>query len=134
MGRLNNFRPVLGKFLDPLADKLLVSMTMIMLIPLGRIPFWVVMIIVAREMAVTGLRSIAMSEGIVLQASPLGKFKTIFQSVALAALCFHYKYLGVNTHVVGMFFLWCALGLTLWSGYDYFRQFSHVFYERRERP
>lgn len=121
---------VLGKFLDPLADKLLVSMTMIMLIPLGRIPFWVVMVIVAREMAVTGLRGIAVTEGIVLQASPLGKFKTIFQSVALAGLCLHYEYLGLDTHVVGMFFLWCALVLTLWSGYDYFRQFSHVFHKK----
>ncbi|MBN1276122.1 MAG: CDP-diacylglycerol--glycerol-3-phosphate 3-phosphatidyltransferase [Deltaproteobacteria bacterium] len=118
---------VLGKFLDPLADKLLISMTMIMLIPLGRIPVWVVIVIIGREMAVTGLRGIAVSEGIVIQANSLGKYKTIFQSVALLGLCLHYEYLSVNFHVVGMFFLWVALGLTLWSGWDYFWQFKRVF-------
>ena len=74
---------VLGKFLDPLVDKLLVSVTMIMLIPLERIPVWIVIVIIAREMALTGLRGIAINEGIVIQASILGKFKTFFQSVAL---------------------------------------------------
>ena len=120
---------VLGKFLDPLADKILVSVTMIMLIPLGRIPVWIVIVIIAREMAVTGLRGIAVNEGIVIQASALGKHKTIFQSVALVGLCLHYTYLNVNTHVVGMTFLWGALILTVWSGWDYFRQFRQVFFD-----
>jgi CDP-diacylglycerol--glycerol-3-phosphate 3-phosphatidyltransferase len=119
---------VFGKFLDPLADKLLVSATMIMLIPLDRIPVWVVIVIIAREMAVTALRGIAVSEGIVIQASGLGKYKTIFQSVALVGLCLHYRYVHVDFHVVGMIFLWGALILTLWSGWDYFRQFNHVFF------
>ncbi len=118
---------VLGKFLDPLADKLLVSMTMIMLIPLDRIPVWIVIVIIAREMAVTGLRAVAVGEGIVIQASVLGKYKTIFQSVALVGLCLHYSYLGVDTHAVGTLFLWGALILTLWSGWEYFRQFKGVF-------
>lgn len=121
----------LGKFLDPLADKILVSVTMIMLIPLGRIPVWMVILIIAREMAVTGLRGIAVSEGIVIQASSLGKYKTVSQSVALVALCLHYSYLGVNLHLLGMVFLWVALILTLWSGWDYFRQFSRVVFSRR---
>jgi len=119
---------VLGKFLDPLADKLLISITMIMLIPLDRIPVWVVIVIIAREMAVTGLRGIAVSEGIVIQAGTLGKYKTIFQSSAIAGLCLHYSYFDVDFHVVGMFFLWGALILTLWSGWEYFRQFKHVFF------
>jgi len=118
---------VLGKFLDPFADKILVSTTMIMLLPLGRIPVWIVIIIIAREMAMTGLRGIAVNEGIVIQASALGKYKTIFQSVALGGLCLHYTIIYVNWHVVGMVFLWGALVLTLWSGWEYFRRFRQVF-------
>jgi len=111
----------LGKFLDPLADKLLVSVTMIMLITLHRIPAWVVMVIIARELAVTALRSIAAIEGQVIEASTLGKYKFIFQSVALICLCLHYEYVRINFHVVGMVFLWVALVWTLWSGWTYFR-------------
>ncbi len=114
----------LGKFLDPLADKILVSVTMIMLIPLERIPVWMVIVIIAREMAITGLRGIAVNEGIVIQASWLGKYKTIFQCVALVGLSLHYSYFGINFHLVGMMVLWMALALTVWSGWDYFSQFS----------
>jgi len=118
---------VLGKLLDPLVDKLLVSLTMIMLIPLDRIPVWIVIVIIAREIAMTGLRGIAIGEGIVIQASAFGKYKTILQSVALGGLCLHYVYFGINFHVVGMVFLWGALILTLWSGWDYFRGFYQLF-------
>jgi CDP-diacylglycerol--glycerol-3-phosphate 3-phosphatidyltransferase len=118
---------VLGKFLDPLADKVLVSSVMIMLIPVERIPFLIVILIIIREMTVTGLRSVAVSEGIVIQASYLGKYKTIFQAVAILGLALHYEYLGVDFHSVGLIFLWAALVLTLWSGWDYFRQFYKVF-------
>ena len=123
---------VLGKFLDPLADKILVSSTMIMLITLDRIPAWIVIVIIAREMAITGLRSIAVSEGIVIQASELGKYKTIFQSVAVLGLTLHYEYFNVDFHVVGMLFLWAALVLTLWSGWAYFRQFHKVFFPAKK--
>jgi CDP-diacylglycerol--glycerol-3-phosphate 3-phosphatidyltransferase len=111
----------LGKFLDPLADKLLVSITMIMLTTLDRAPVWIVILIITREMVVTGLRAIAMVEGKVIEASALGKHKTIFQSVALIGLCLHYRYLKIDFHVVGMTFLWGALILTVWSGWLYFR-------------
>jgi CDP-diacylglycerol--glycerol-3-phosphate 3-phosphatidyltransferase len=117
---------VVGKFLDPLADKILVSVTMIMLIPLGRIPVWMVIVIIIREIGVTGLRGIAVNEGIVIQASALGKYKTIFQAVALVGLCLHYSYLNINFHVVGMTFMWGALIVTLWSGFAYFRHFTQV--------
>ncbi len=120
---------VLGKFLDPLADKILVSSTLIMLMALNRIPAWVVILIIARELAITGLRSIAVSEGVVIQASSLGKYKTIFQSVATLGLCLHYEYLKIDFHVVGMLFLWVALILTLWSGWAYLRQFNRVFFQ-----
>lgn len=116
----------LGKFLDPLADKLLNCLTMICLIPLERIPIWVVLIVISRELAVTGLRGIAASEGIVFQASSLGKYKTIFQAASLAGLCVHFEFLWADAHIVGMFFLWPALLLTIYSGLDYFIQFRHA--------
>jgi CDP-diacylglycerol---glycerol-3-phosphate 3-phosphatidyltransferase len=122
----------LGKFLDPLADKILVCMTLIMLIPLDRTPAWMVVIIVAREIAVTGLRSAAVTEGIVIQASKLGKYKTFFQAMATIALCLHYPYLGIPFSAVGMVLLWFALILTLLSGWAYFRAFYGVFFPRKE--
>src|SRR4030042_4758974 len=118
----------LGKLLDPLADKILVLISMIMLIPLNRIPILIVIVIIARELAVTALRSIAVSEGIVIQASRLGKYKTIFQAVAVLGLALHYKYFNVNFHIVGMSFLWIALVLTIWSGWEYFYQFKTAFF------
>ena len=118
---------VLGKFLDPLADKILVSVTLIMLIAVNRIPAWMVMLIIAREIAVTGLRGIAVSEGIVIQASSLGKYKTVFQSVASVCLCLHYPYWGIDFHTAGMVLLWIALVLTLWSAWAYFKGFYRVF-------
>ena len=130
--RKYNAITVLGKFLDPLADKILVSVTMIMLIPLGRIPIWIVILIITREMAVTGLRSVAINEGIVIQASALGKYKTIFQATALGLLCLHYEYLKIDFHIVGTTLLWAALALTLWSGWAYFRQFIDVFYPKNK--
>jgi CDP-diacylglycerol--glycerol-3-phosphate 3-phosphatidyltransferase len=119
---------VIGKILDPLADKILVILTMIMLIPLQRIPAWIVMLIVVRELAVTGLRSIAAVEGVVIQASSLGKYKTVFQCSATIALCLHYEYFGIDLHMVGMVLLWIALLFTLWSGWSYFRDFYQRFW------
>jgi len=128
---------VLGKFLDPLADKLIVMAALIMLIPLGRVPAWAVFLILAREIVVTGLRSIASSEGIVIDASELGKYKTIYQMVAIPGLMLHYDFywlfglewriFQVNMHNFGIFFFYIALLLTLWSGFDYLRKFFRVF-------
>ena len=115
-----------GKFLDPLADKLIASSALIMLVPLGRAPAWMVVVIVGRELAITGLRSMAVSEGKVISADELGKKKMVFQIVAILGLLLHYVYFGVNFHVVGMFFLWLAVVLTLWSGINYFRRFWDV--------
>ena len=127
---------VFGKFLDPIADKLIVMATLIMIIPLGRAPAWLVLVILGREMIITGLRSIASSEGIVIAASDLGKFKTIFQIVAIIGLLLHYDYhwffsvdhplLTVNMHNVGMFYLWIAFAITVWSGADYLVKFVRV--------
>lgn len=116
----------LGKFLDPIADKLLINSALVMLLGLGRVPAWMVAVIIGREIAVTGLRSIASSEGIVIAASDLGKGKTIFQISALIGLLLHYQYLGIDFHFVGMAILWVALIMTAWSGVDYFYKFMKV--------
>lgn len=109
-----------GKLFDPLADKLLVSTAFIMLVALERVEAWIVALIIGRELAVTGLRGMASSEGLVIQASRSGKYKASFQLVAAACLIMHGDYLTVNFHRTGMIFLWIALLLTLWSGVDYF--------------
>jgi CDP-diacylglycerol--glycerol-3-phosphate 3-phosphatidyltransferase len=123
LARQQKAETAIGKLLDPMADKLLILSAMIMLIPLGRIPAWIVVLIIGREVAITGLRGIASAEGVVIAASPLGKAKMVFQSLSLGGLMLHYEYLGINFHVLGMILLWIALAITLWSGIDYFWKF-----------
>ncbi len=124
--RRHGLESTLGKLLDPLADKLLVSATLIMLIPLGRVPSWMVIVIIAREIAVTGLRAVLSEKGVVMGADKLGKYKTGFQIAAIIPLLFHYTYFNVNFHVVGAVLLWPALGLTVWSGVRYFTKFQDL--------
>jgi CDP-diacylglycerol---glycerol-3-phosphate 3-phosphatidyltransferase len=112
-----------GKLLDPMADKLLILSCMIMLIPLDRIPAWIVVLIIGREMAVTGLRAIASAEGFVIAASRWGKAKLILQTLSLIGLILHYPYWGIDFHLLGTVLLWIALVTTLWSGIDYFGKF-----------
>jgi CDP-diacylglycerol--glycerol-3-phosphate 3-phosphatidyltransferase len=110
----------LGKLLDPLADKLLISASLIMLIPNGRIPAWIVTIIVAREIGVTAIRGMASKDGVVIAASSLGKVKTVLQVAGTFALILHYKFYGINFHLGGIILIIPALILTAWSGLDYF--------------
>jgi CDP-diacylglycerol--glycerol-3-phosphate 3-phosphatidyltransferase len=130
LARRHGITSTLGKLLDPLADKLIVMAALVMLCAMPRsprVPAWVVVLIVGRELAVTGLRAMATSEGIVLAAEELGKYKTIFQMLALHGLLLHYPFFGVDFHAGGMYFLWPSLVLSLWSGIDYhIRVFRHV--------
>jgi CDP-diacylglycerol--glycerol-3-phosphate 3-phosphatidyltransferase len=109
----------LGKFLDPLADKLLIGSVLIMLVELGWVPAWITIIIICRELAVTGLRAIAMEKGLVLAADKFGKMKTVCQSFALGPLLLNYQYFGVDWHRVGTYILYVALFLTVFSGANY---------------
>ena len=116
----------IGKLLDPVADKMLVSTALILLLAAGRIPVWaagMVVVIVGRELAVTGLRSIASSEGHVMVAGGLGKLKAVFQNIAIGALFFPDPTLGLPAHVIGLVMLALATALTLWSGYVYFADY-----------
>ena len=123
LARRRGMVTTLGKFLDPLADKLLIVTALIALIPTRGIPFWMVILIVGREIAVTGLRGIAISQGIVISASNLGKYKTVSETIAIFFLILNGEYLSIDFHAVGMVFLWIALLLAVYSGIDYFRRF-----------
>jgi len=116
----------LGKVMDPVADKLLVSSAFIMLTALGWTPAWMVCIIIGREIAVTGLRNIIAEKGEDVSASNLGKYKTGFQIAAAIPLLIHYPFFGIEPHAIGTFFLWGALIFTLWSGIDYFIKFRNL--------
>jgi len=123
----------LGKLLDPIADKLIVNTAMILMIPIGRIPAWIVAVIVIRDFAVDGMRSIASSEGVIIEASLLGKRKTLCQIHAVSALMIHYPLFGFgpDAHVVGMVILYIALFMTVISGVDYFFKFYRQVIQKR---
>jgi CDP-diacylglycerol--glycerol-3-phosphate 3-phosphatidyltransferase len=118
-----------GKFLDPLADKLLVSAALIMLIPHGRVPAWIAFVIIGREISVTGLRAILREKGVVMAAGQIGKYKTGFQVGAIIPLLIHYTYFKINFHVIGTILLYMALIATLVSGVRYFMKFWDVITE-----
>lgn len=126
LARRRGIESVLGKFLDPLADKLLVSAALIMLIHNGSVPAWVVFVIIARELSVTGLRAVLSEKGVVLGAAEIGKYKTGFQIAAIIPLLIHYPYFGINFHGIGTALLWMALVMTVWSGASYFTKFLWV--------
>lgn len=133
LARRNKSVSDFGKLLDPLADKLLVVTVLIMLVAVDRpgdldVPAWLVVVIVAREVAVTVLRGIALGEGVVIPADELGKYKLLAQTFALAGLMLHYPYLGIDFFVVGMYFLVLSTVLAVWSGVQY-----HVRFLRRLR-
>ena len=117
----------LGKFLDPLADKLLVSAALIALVQLGSAAAWVVWIILGREFAVTGLRAIAAAEGLVVAASGFGKVKTVVQMTAITFLLLKKPLVGWLGVDAGTPLLYLALILTVGSGIDYFWKCRSLF-------
>lgn len=116
----------IGKLLDPLADKLLVSSALIVLVAMARIPagfVWMVVVIVGRELAVTGLRGLASAGGEIIGARRTGKAKTTLQNISIGALLFPDPTLGLPAHDIGLFFLTLATALTLYSGWLYWRDY-----------
>jgi CDP-diacylglycerol--glycerol-3-phosphate 3-phosphatidyltransferase len=109
-----------GKFMDPLADKLLVTAALVSLVELQIVPSWVAMIIIAREFAVSGLRTIAASEGKVIAASGWGKIKTVIQIVAIITALLNLSYANPNLNILTNIFMAAAVIITLISGADYF--------------
>ncbi|MGP4040233.1 CDP-diacylglycerol--glycerol-3-phosphate 3-phosphatidyltransferase [Gracilibacillus sp. D59] len=116
----------LGKFLDPMADKLLVSAAFILSVALEMAPAWVVIIIISREFAVTGLRLVAAGEGIVLAAGQLGKLKTVLQILAIIFLLLHNIPFSAFGLPMDSILLYAALIITIVSGVEYFVKNWHV--------
>jgi CDP-diacylglycerol--glycerol-3-phosphate 3-phosphatidyltransferase len=131
IARSRNQITTFGKFIDPLADKLLMMAAFVALVANGRAAAWIVIVILAREFAVTGLRTLAVKEGIVIAASSLGKIKTVTQIIAVALLYFYTLPVLPNQvfYVLGQIMLWIALFFTLYSGWDYFVKSKKVFKE-----
>lgn len=115
-----------GKFLDPLADKLLMTAALIALVELMLLPAWIAILIISREFAVTGIRLVAAADGQVIAASNLGKWKTVFQIIAVSALMLH----NLPFEIIGFPFaditVWIATILTIISGWDYFVKNKHI--------
>ncbi|HET7658469.1 MAG TPA: CDP-diacylglycerol--glycerol-3-phosphate 3-phosphatidyltransferase [Bacillales bacterium] len=110
----------LGKFLDPLADKLLVTAAFVALVALGFAPAWMVIVILAREFAVSGLRQIAAVDGQVIAASLFAKWKTTIQIIAISALLLHNLFFASIPFPFAYLCLWLAVIITVLSGWDYF--------------
>ena len=115
LARKHNLVTNFGKFMDPLADKLLVCSALICLIELGQIPAWVVIIIISREFIISGFRLVASDNGVVIAASYWGKFKTVFQMTAVILLILNLEPLKLVADIV----LWIAVALTVISLADY---------------
>ncbi len=110
----------LGKLLDPVADKLLIAASLISLVQVGRVPAWMVVLIVGRDLAITGLRGIAASQNVVIQASDFGKATMIAEVIAVALLIVNWPMFSVP---LGKAILAVAILLSLVSGVDYFKKF-----------
>ena len=123
VARRQNMVTNFGKFLDPLADKLLIGSVLIMLADLHWVPAWIVVVIVCRELTVTGLRAAAMEQGMVLAADRFGKLKTILQTLALIPLILHFPLFGLDPTGPGVFLLYLALFMTVFSGANYLYNF-----------
>ena len=119
IARSRNMVTNFGKFIDPLADKVLVSSALISLVDLGIVPAWVVVVIIAREFTITGFRIIAASEGVNIAASSLGKIKTITQLVAITALLINNFPFNLINFPFDMILLYISLFFTIFSGVDY---------------
>ena len=139
LARSRNEVSMLGKFLDPLADKLIVTAVLVFMVALGRVPAWVVVVLIARDLAINGLRSVASAQGLVIAASDGGKIKTALQLVAIMMLLIYFRYPVIGTsvmidyHLVGLRVLYISMAVSVLSGAQYLRDFFHAVL-RQARP
>lgn len=133
---------VLGKLIDPLADKLIVMATLVWLVPMERMPAWAVIALLAREFSVTALRSVAASEGVIISAGSEGKTKTALQMIGIIALLvgypYHLSYVGIDLGVVdcvkvGRVLVYLSLVFSVASAAQYVRLFAQAVEAKREK-
>lgn len=142
LARRWNMITVVGKLMDPLADKLIVMAALVMMTRLGRIPAWVVITLVGRELIVSALRQIAASEGLVIAAGQEGKWKTSLQLTGIVGLCIHYVHTvnfgfltaPVDFNVVGKVLVYTSLVFSVWSAITYFQAFLKVLGTNGSKP
>jgi CDP-diacylglycerol--glycerol-3-phosphate 3-phosphatidyltransferase len=131
---------MLGKFLDPLADKLLVTSVLVYMLALGRVEAWVVVVIIARDFVVNGLRSIASAQGLVIAASDGGKIKTALQLVSIMMLLIYFRYPALGTaitvdyHRAGLILLYVSTAVSVFSGGQYIRHFLAAALRQSRAP
>ena len=131
LARVSGKVTTLGKFLDPLSDKVIVLSALVMLVRLGRAPVWVVVVIIAREFLISALRTVAATEGLVISASQGGKWKTSLQLTGIICLMLHYHYpidflfgrIMTDFHTIGLVLLYLSLVPGIASAIDYVRAF-----------
>ena len=139
LARKRGQETVLGAFLDPLADKLFVLGTLVFLVARDRVPEWLVVVLMSRELAITVLRSIAASYGLVIAAGRAGKTKTALQAIGITFLLIHFKYkillLGftLDFHRVGTYLIYLSIFLSVWSAGEYIRFFVIAAEEKVRR-
>jgi CDP-diacylglycerol--glycerol-3-phosphate 3-phosphatidyltransferase len=139
LARKRGQETVLGAFLDPLADKLFVLGTLVFLVARDRVPEWLVVVLMSRELAITVLRSIAASYGLVIAAGRTGKMKTALQAVGIVFLLIHFRYrillldFELDFHKVGTYLIYVSLVLSVWSAGEYIRFFVLAAEEKARR-
>ena len=134
IARKKNLVTKFGKIFDPLADKLLIGCSLIMLVSLDWVAAWMGILLIGREIAVTWLRSMLAAKGHILASSRWGKYKTFFQALAVIPLMVHYRYGSIDFNFWGLILLWIALILTIWSGILYFIQYYSLLMDKGSNP
>lgn len=123
LARRWNIESLLGKFLDPVADKVLLMVGLVMLMKLGRVESWLVILLLSREFLVTALRGVAVGEGLIISAGEAGKWKLTFQLIGLGFLMWYGNIFGFSAYFIGTWILYLALGISLFSGFQYLADF-----------
>ncbi|MFW6309044.1 MAG: CDP-diacylglycerol--glycerol-3-phosphate 3-phosphatidyltransferase [bacterium] len=131
LARKNEIVTTLGKILDPLADKLLISAALIAFVAMRDISAWAALLIIGRELAVTGLRVIAASEGIVISANKWGKLKTTLQITAIIYIIIHRR-IVFFPEFFATFLIWVAVAITVYSGFIYFKRANIDFFQEKQ--
>jgi CDP-diacylglycerol--glycerol-3-phosphate 3-phosphatidyltransferase len=136
LARRNNLVTVFGKFVDPLADKLMAMSVMVWLVQVDLLPPWLVVVMIGRDFYISGLRSVAASAGVVIAAGDGGKIKTVFQLVGICCVMARYSYRmplsgEVSFHFIGLVFLYIALAISLISAVQYTADFRDELMRQR---
>lgn len=138
LARTQGLVTVFGKFMDPLADKLMAMSVMVYLVYVGLMPAWLVVLMLGRDFYIQGLRTVAASMGVIIAAGEGGKLKTVFQLIGICCVLVRYRYVWpltgeyVSFHVLGMFFLYVSLVLSIGSAYTYTASFADKLSGMRE--